>query len=149
MNRLSFALCLSAALAACASRPPAPVPPQLEPAAGEAVMSVVAARGVQVYECRASKDNPSVAEWTFVAPEAELMDRAGKVIGKHYAGPHWEAADGSKIVGAVKARADSPQAGAIPWLLLSARSVGSDGVFSRVTSIQRDASFIAPPSPGR
>jgi hypothetical protein len=75
----------------------------------------------------------------FVAPEAELFDRAGKKIGRHYAGPHWESADGSRIVGAVKERADAPAAGAIPWLLLSARSVGSEGAFSKVTSIQRVA----------
>ena len=100
-------------------------------------MSVVAARGVQIYECRAKKDDPAASEWAFVAPEAELLDGTGKVIGKHYAGPHWEAADGSKIVGAVKSRADAPQAGAIPWLLLTTKSVGSNGAFSKVTSIQR------------
>jgi len=51
--------------------------------------------------------------------------------------PHWEATDGSKILGAVKERADAPMADAIPWLLLSAKSVGSEGSFSKVTSIQR------------
>jgi hypothetical protein len=140
MNRLPLVLCLSAVLAACAGQPTAPlvqVPDNLKPAAGETVMSVVGARGVQIYECRAKKDNPAAGEWAFVAPEAELLDGAGKVIGKHYAGPHWEAGDGSKIVGAVKARADAPQAGAIPWLLLSTKSVGSNGTFSKVTSIQR------------
>jgi hypothetical protein len=75
----------------------------------------------------------------FVAPEAELFDRAGKKIGTHYAGPHWESADGSRIVGAVKQRADAPGAGNIPWLLLGTKSVGSEGAFSKVTSIQRVA----------
>jgi len=87
---------------------------------------------VQIYECRAG-------QWVFVAPEAELFDRAGKKIGSHYAGPNWEAADGSKVVGVVKARADAPAAGNIPWLLLATKSVGSDGSFSKVTSIQRVA----------
>ena len=41
------------------------------------------------------------------------------------------------MVGAVKARADAPVAGSIPWLLLSAKSTGPQGTFSRVTSIQR------------
>lgn len=89
-------------------------------------------KGVQIYECRAGK-------WAFVAPEADLFDRAGKKIGTHYAGPHWEAADGSKILGAVKERADAPAAGNIPWLLLGTRSVGGEGAFSKVTSIQRVA----------
>jgi hypothetical protein len=73
----------------------------------------------------------------FVAPQADLFDGAGVPAGKHYGGPHWEAADGSRIVGAVEARSDAPQAETIPWLLLSARSVGTDGRFARVTSVQR------------
>jgi len=57
--------------------------------------------------------------------------------GRHYAGPHWESTDASKILGTVKERADAPVAGAIPWLLLTAKSVGPEGSFSKVTSIQR------------
>jgi hypothetical protein len=138
---------LLAGLAACASAPapsttPAPaIPPALQPAAGQTLLKVVAARGVQIYECRAKKDAAGAAtagtEWAFVAPEAELLDASGQVVGKHYAGPHWEAKDGSKIKGAVKARADAPQAGAIPWLLLATESDGPAGAYARVTSIQR------------
>jgi uncharacterized protein DUF3455 len=72
-----------------------------------------------------------------VAPEAELFDVRGNRIGRHYGGPHWEAADGSKILGTVKERADAPAANAIPWLLLGAKSVGPQGSFSKVTSVQR------------
>lgn len=68
---------------------------------------------------------------------ARGRDASGKKIGKHYAGPHWESTDGSKIVGTVKERADAPQADAIPWLLLVAKSVGPQGSFSKITSIQR------------
>src|SRR5688572_1145149 len=123
-------------LAGCAS---VPVPESLKPSANESLAMVVPAKGVQIYECRAGK-------WTFVAPDAELFDRTGKTIGKHYAGPHWEAADGSKVVATVKARADAPAAADIPWLLLGAKSVGADGAFSKVTSIQRIATAggIAP-----
>ena len=59
------------------------VPERLKPGSNESLALVVPAKGVQIYECRAGK-------WAFVAPEAELFDRAGKKIGKHYAGPHWE-----------------------------------------------------------
>jgi hypothetical protein len=72
-----------------------------------------------------------------VAPEADLFDARGNRAGRHYAGPHWEATDGSKILGTVKERADAPVGDAIPWLLLAAKSVGSEGSFSKVTSIQR------------
>jgi hypothetical protein len=116
--------------AGCAST--VPVPDNLKPGANESLALVVPAKGVQVYECRDGK-------WVFVAPEAELFDGAGKKVGTHYAGPHWESADGSKIVGAVKQRADAPDAGNIPWLLLATKSVGSEGAFSKVTSIQRVA----------
>ena len=105
-------LLLAALLTGCAAQAP----------------QVAPAKGVQIYECRDAK-------WVFVAPEADLFDRSGRKIGRHYAGPTWEAADGSKVVGAVKERADA--AGAIPWLILSTKSAGPDGAFSKVTSIQR------------
>jgi hypothetical protein len=140
MKRTLLAACLPIVLAACAGTPSAPpvqVPDSLRPPAGEAALGGVAAKGVQIYECRVKKDDPQATEWAFVAPEAELFDAQGHLVGKHYAGPHWESIDGSKVVGSVKARADAPQAGAIPWLLLSTRSVGPAGAFAKVSSIQR------------
>jgi hypothetical protein len=113
------------------------VPPALEPAASESLALVVPASGVQIYECRASAAAAGRHEWAFVAPEAILFDLRGKSIGRHYAGPHWEAVDGSKIVARLKARTDAPEGNAIPWLLLEARSVGTKGAFSNVSSIQR------------
>ena len=135
MKRIGIVL--SALAAGCAST--VPVPDSLKPGAHESLALIAPANGVQIYECRAGN-------WVFVAPEAELFDRAGKRIGSHYAGPHWESADGSKIVGAVKQRSDAPGAGNIPWLLLGTRSVGTEGAFSKVTSIQRVATVggVAP-----
>jgi len=128
-------------IGACASpQPPTStvkVPDKLKPGANESVAMIVPARGVQIYECRAKKDQVGGYEWAFVAPEADLFDARGNRIGRHYAGPHWESNDGSKILGTLKERADAPVADAIPWLLLAAKSVGPDGSFSKVTSIQR------------
>ena len=139
INVIAFSLAIFSG--ACASAQPptatANVPAKLQPGATESLAMIVPAKGVQIYECRAKKEQPGVHEWAFVAPEADLFDARGNKIGRHYAGPHWEATDGSKIVGAVKERADAPTAGAIPWLLLTAKSVGPDGAFSKVTSIQR------------
>ena len=118
-------------------RPAVEVPDKLKPGANESLAMIVPAKGVQIYECRARKDQGGGYEWTFVAPEADLFDAGGNRIGRHYAGPHWESTDGSKVLGTVKERADAPAADAIPWLLLAARSVGPEGAFSRVTSIQR------------
>ena len=128
-------------VAACASpqRPTSmvKVPDKLKPGANESLAMIVPAKGVQIYECRARKDQVEGYEWAFVAPEADLFDPRGNRIGRHYAGPHWESTDGSKILGTVKERADAPVADAIPWLLLAAKSVGPEGSFSKVTSIQR------------
>jgi hypothetical protein len=91
------------------------------------------AKGVQIYVCRVK----GVAnEWDFKAPEAELADTQGKPFAKHYAGPSWEAADGSKIVGKVLASEPAPKEGAIPWLLLSTQSSAS-GVLAGVRFVQR------------
>jgi hypothetical protein len=128
-------------LAGCTGMPPVEkvaVPENLRPAPNESLALIVPARGVQIYECRASKERPGEYDWAFVAPEADLFDGSGtKKIGRHYAGPRWESADGSKVVGMVREHADAPAGGAIPWLLLSTKSEGPEGSFSKVTSVQR------------
>jgi Protein of unknown function (DUF3455) len=141
MYRKFIASSLPLLVAACAGlQKPTPtvnVPDKLKPPANESLAMIVPAKGVQIYECRAKKDQASAYDWAFVAPEADLFDTSGRKIGRHYAGPHWESTDGSKIAGTVKASTDAPQADAIPWLLLVTKSVGSQGSFSKITSIQR------------
>lgn len=113
------------------------VPETLRTPANEMLSFETAATGVQIYQCNARKDEPARYEWIFQSPVADLFDKRGNKIGKHYAGPTWEANDGSKVVGVVKARNDSPDSGAIPWLLLSAKSTAGTGVFGQTKSIQR------------
>jgi hypothetical protein len=113
------------------------VPENLRTPATEVLSLETEATGVQIYECNASKEEPTRFEWIFKSPEADLFDKAGNKIGKHYAGPTWESNDGSKVVGEVKARDNGPDPNAIPWLLLSAKSTSGTGVFSQVKSIQR------------
>lgn len=138
----SLALLAGAAglVASCTGAPapsPVAVPEALRPPSGESLAMIVPAKGVQIYECRAVRERAGAYEWAFVAPEAELLDISGAKIGRHYAGPTWEAADGSKLAGVVKARADVPQSGAIPWLLLTTTANGGPGRFSKITAIQR------------
>lgn len=103
---------------------PYQAPDSLKPPAGQVLFLEALASGVQIYDCAAKPDGDGFA-WKFRAPEATLADRDGKPIGRHYAGPTWEALDGSKVVGEVKAREPSPTPKtAIPWLLLTAKSVG-------------------------
>jgi Protein of unknown function (DUF3455) len=132
-------------LAACAGgptttmpyKPNLSVPANLQTTANETLHSVVFARGVQIYSCNAAANG--TAAWAFVAPDADLFAdaKATAVIGKHGAGPFWQALDGSKVVGQVKARADAPVVGAIPWLLLSTTADNTAGAYQRLTSIQR------------
>lgn len=138
MSRRLLTPALLSLLAGCASSPTAmDLPARLKPGANESLALIVPAKGVQIYECRAKKDQAGEYEWAFVAPEADLFDARGARIGKHYAGPRWESTDGSKVLGAVKERADAPRPDAIPWLLLTSKSDGPVGSFSKVTSIQR------------
>jgi hypothetical protein len=113
------------------------VPETLKVPANQVLSLEAQGTGVQIYECKTNKDDPTKFEWVFKAPEAELFDSAGKKIGRHYAGPTWEADDGSKVVGEVKATDSGPDPNAIPWLLLSAKSISENGIFSQTQSIQR------------
>jgi hypothetical protein len=128
-----------ASLAACGRdtqrtlQPPS-VPDALRVSANEAVTEKASAQGTQIYECQAADAGFA---WKLVGPDAVLTDAAGARIGRHYAGPTWEALDGSKVVGALAQKADAPGGGAIPWLLLSAKSTEGAGRFANVTSIQR------------
>lgn len=118
-------------LSACAGLPPA-----LGPGPGQRELGLVAAQGTQVYECRVAPPGAAPA-WAFVAPEAQLRDARGRLVGHHGAGPHWTALDGSRIEGTLAARVPAPRADAIPWLLLRTRSTGGSGQWSGVTAIQR------------
>ena len=138
-------------LAACAGTSLKPTPPtvvipaNLAAPANETLVRTLWAEGVQIYECRAGTGGAAPA-WVFVAPDASLKSADGVLLGHHYAGPTWEAGDGSKVVGTVKAKVDSPDAGAIPWLLLATHSTGRAGLFTNVTTIQRVATVggVAP-----
>lgn len=107
------------------------------PRADESLLLRASATGVQIYQCRSSAGNGARHEWMFVAPQAQLHDERRRAIGRHGAGPLWEATDGSQVVGAVERRTDAPLADSIPWLRFSARAQGPQGRFSRVTSILR------------
>lgn len=100
--------------------------------------------GVQVYRWNG-------ASWGFVGPIANLHADEGLngQIGIHYGGPTWEGNGGSKVVGR---RIDgcSPEAMAIPWLLLEAVTSDGPGIFHRISYIQRlyTAGGLAPSAPG-
>ena len=110
------------------------VPAELQVPADEQLVVRVHAKGDQVYSCKV--DGAQVG-WTLKAPDAQLFDKDGKAFGKHFAGPSWEANDGSRVVGKAAANVASPDADSITWLLVKVVSHAGDGVLARVTSIQR------------
>jgi len=120
-----------------AAIPPPAVPDNLKVPGGQVVLLKALGKGVQIYACQADPANPAQFEWTLKAPEAELLNDQGARIGKHYAGPTWEASDGSKVVGALLQRADAPSPKAVAWLLLKAKSNEGTGTFRNVTYVQR------------
>ena len=114
---------------------PPEVPKAIQVPAGEEVILLAHATGSQIYTCQAGADGKF--SWTLKAPEAELRDGKGQVIGQHSAGPTWTLKDGSAVTGKAAARADSPDPGSIPWLLVNVVSHAGKGRLDNVTTIQR------------
>jgi hypothetical protein len=110
------------------------VPKELLPPANEQLLLQVHAVGDQIYTCNA---NGAQFTWALKAPDARLFDQNGKPFGKHFAGPSWEANDGSRVTGKAVANAPSPDADSIPWLLVTVISRGGDGALAHATTIQR------------
>src|ERR1700734_1492856 len=110
------------------------IPQQLQPPANEQLLLKVHAKGDQVYTC---KGDGTQFSWTLKAPDAQLFDKDGKPFGKHFAGPSWEANDGSRVTGKAVANVPSPDADSIAWLLVNIVGHEGNGVLSKATTIQR------------
>ena len=103
----------------------------------------LAARGVQVFRCE-QRDGQGV--WVFRQPDAELVDAAGKVVGRHGANFSFEHVDGSRLVATIAANDEAPKPTDLRWLLMTTRSFGK-GAFDGVTHVQRvDTAGGMPPS---
>jgi len=111
------------------------VPDKIKAPAGEEVVLETYASGSQIYVCRTAADGKPA--WTLKAPDAELHDPQGTVIGRHFAGPTWKLNDGSEVTGKPVARVDAPKPDSVPWVLVTAIGHGGSGVLSGVTTIQR------------
>jgi hypothetical protein len=68
--------------------------------------------------------------------DARLIGPKG-TTGRHFAGPTWKAADGSRVMGKIVPSSTSPEPESIPWLLLSATDHQGSGIMTDVVSIQR------------
>src|SRR5215207_4530526 len=122
-------LLLSGAIAIARAQTPLP---DAIAAPGETAVLTVHAEGAQVYECKAGADGKLA--WAFREPIATLL-ADGKTIGRHYAGPNWEHADGSAVVGKAVGNAPGATANDIPWLKLEVTSRRGSGVLAAVTTV--------------
>ena len=98
------------------------------------IVTTLHAVGAQIYECKVDSHGDLV--WTFREPIASLTID-GKTVGRHFAGPTWEMADGSRITGKVIAQAVAPSANDIPWLKLEVSERKGSGDLDGVTIVQR------------
>jgi hypothetical protein len=133
MNAMPLFGCIFAALILPASVASAEVPDTIA-VPGETLVLKTHAQGAQVYECKA--DTAGKRAWQFREPIATLLVD-GKTVGRHYAGPNWELADGSAVVGKVVGRAPGATPNDIPLLKLDVASQRGAGQLAIVTTIQR------------
>jgi hypothetical protein len=114
-------------------QPDGSVPPAVQVPPGQKLIADLLGRGVQVYQCTGGA-------WVFVEPAANLVgwttQPANVATAVHFRGPSWESTDDGSLVEA-RVVASSPVSGSIPQLLLQATKTRGDGVFGRVSYLQR------------
>lgn len=124
----AFAALILPAAVACAEGPANLAVP------GETLVGTLHAQGAQVYQCKS--DAAGKLAWQFREPVATLI-KDGKTVGRHYAGPNWELADGSAIVAKVVARAEGASQSDIPLLKLEVTAHRGEGQLDAVTTVLR------------
>ena len=125
------------------------LPAAVQVPAGNKVAMEAVGMGDITYECRAKTGAADQYEWVFVGPDAKLMDRSGKQVGKYYGPPAtWENTDGSKVT-ATQVAVSPAAAGSIPLQLVKANPAMGSGMMSGTTYIQRVATRggVAPALP--
>jgi len=137
-----LAACAGAPLATSTGKPfdQTALPAAVQVPAGNKVSLELVGKGDAFYECKTfGVGTPTITHgWSFVRPEAKLLDRAGQHVGR-YAGPPatWELFVGSVVTGKEQATAPSGP-GQLPLQLLKADpAIGSQDIFKGVTFIQR------------
>jgi hypothetical protein len=113
---------------------PRDIPNDLQVPSGHVLLLRAYGRGVQIY---------TSPDTTHATPHAILLEGdgdEGDLVAIHFAGPSWQATeDGSIVVGdAANAKhVVAPDPDGVDWLLLPVKSTSGNGLFSKVTYIQR------------
>ncbi|MDQ6867212.1 MAG: DUF3455 domain-containing protein [Pseudomonadota bacterium] len=109
------------------------IPDILKVPEGNVLLLKAHARGTQKYACPVSATSNAV-------PHAILFHGGeGDLVSIHFGGPTWQALDGSSVVGdgPNAKHFTAPDPDGVDWLLLPAKSTAGNGLFSKVTFIQR------------
>jgi hypothetical protein len=107
------------------------VAPSVQVPPGNKLVAKFYAKGVQTYSCTAGA-------WKGLEPAATLADRLGRAVALHTRGPIWvSTVDGSAVEAAPVDGARNEVPGAVPELLLKAKSTRGSGVFAGVGYVQR------------
>jgi hypothetical protein len=114
---------------ACAQVPDAVAAP------GKTAVTTLHAEGIQLYECKTDAASNKLT-WQFREPVATLI-ADGKTVGRHYAGPNWDLADGSGVTGKAAGRAPGATPKDIPLLKLEVTAQRGTGQLTGVTIVQR------------
>ncbi len=133
---LAVAAAMSLAQAVQAGPTPPDVPGTIAVEAGHKPFLALDAEGVQIYGCNAVGASH---HWSLVAPRADLFDKNGNLVVKHFAGPSWQANDGSLATAALERRVTVART-AIDWFLLRVTYAGPGdhgGRLGGTTFIQR------------
>ena len=157
MLRIALASATVALLSACAMQPMASMrpydqamlPAAVQVPAGHKVAMETVGAGSITYECRVKANTMNEYEWFFVGPDARLMERGGRQIGRYFGPPAtWENMDGSRVT-ATQVAVSPAAAGSIPLQLVKANPAMGSGAMTGVTYIQRVATQggVAPAMP--
>jgi hypothetical protein len=128
-----FLVSLVAAGSALAADTPAAVPAAVS-APGRTEILKLHAEGVQIYECKA--DAAGKLAWQFREPLAVLL-KDGATVGHHFAGPTWELASGSTVVGKVESQAPGRTPQDVALLRLAVVEKRGAGELQKATTVQR------------
>ena len=107
------------------------VAPAVQVPSGNKIVERFYAKGVQTYTCTAGA-------WKGLEPAATLADRLGRAVALHSRGPIWvSTVDGSAVEASPVDGARNEVPGAVPELLLKAKSTRGEGTFAGVSYVQR------------
>ena len=111
------------------------LPAAVQVPAGHKMVLETVGVGQITYECKAAADGK--VAWTFAGPEAKLIERNNKQVGRYFGPPAtWAHTDGSAITGTQLAVAPGGD-GNIPMQLVKANPATGQGMMTGVTYVQR------------